>query len=149
MNKEALKKMISEVVRETLNENYHYLHKEYRLHEGDEHITAIFEDNSKLQFEVHFHDNHGEDKAKWRKKAFTTWKSLANEIHRDIQLTKAGNPIQKTWRQSFEEALQHSKLQEYIRKNPSQRVFDDKGYPKEVQGKPTPCLDPVNFTPRL
>jgi hypothetical protein len=80
-------------------------------------------------FEVHFRNNHGEDRDKWRRKAFTKWKSLANEIHRDVPLNEVGNPIQKSWKQAFEEALKHPELQEFVRKNSHQRIFD-----------------PVNFT---
>jgi hypothetical protein len=117
---------------ENLTEDFHYSHKDYRLYEGSNHIVAIFEDNTRLMFEVHYHNNHREDREKHRKKAFTTWKSLANEIHGDVQLNEVGNPIQKSWKQCFKEALKHSKLQEYIRKPEHQRVFD-----------------PVNFTPRI
>lgn len=114
---------------ESLTEDYHHLHKEYRLFEGNRHIVAVFEDNSRLRFEVHFRDNRGEDKEKWRRKAFSKWKTLANEIHGDVQLTDKGNPIQKTWKESFQEALKHPELQEFMRHSPHHRVFD-----------------PVNFT---
>jgi hypothetical protein len=123
---------------ENLHEDYHHLHKDYRLYEGDTHITAIFEDNSRLSFEVHYHNNHGEDKIKWRKKAFTIWKSVANELHGDVQLSEVGNPIQKSWKNCFKEALKHPKLQEYIRQSYHRRVFDN----DEV----APCMDSVNFT---
>jgi len=104
--------------------SFHHLHKGYRLYEGHNHIIALFEDNSRLVFEVHFHENRGEDREKHRRKAFTTWKSVANEIYRDVQLTEVGNPIQKTWKQAFEEALKHPKLKDYIRKPHHQKVFD-------------------------
>lgn len=131
-----------------VTEDYHHHHKDYRLYEGNRKIVAIFEDNSRLTFEVHFRNNRGEDKEKWRHRAFTTWKSVANEIHGDVTLSDACNPIQKSWRESFKEALKHPKLQEFIRHKPHQKVFDDKGYPAKVQGKPQTCIDPVNFTPR-
>ena len=131
-----------------VTEGFHHLHKDYRLYEGDNHIVAIFEDNSRLVFEVHYHDKHGEDRDKWRRQAFTKWKSVANELHRDVQLTEVGNPVEKTWKECFQEALKHPKLKDYIRKPHHQKVFDDKGYPAEVQGKPAPCMDAVNFTPR-
>jgi hypothetical protein len=129
-----------------LMEDYHHLNKEYRLYEGNSHIIAVFEDNSKLKFEVHYHNKHGEDREKHRRRAFTTWKSLASEIHGDVQLSNACNPVQKSWKDSFKEALEHPKLQEYIRQPYHQRVYDDKGYPKSVQGKPQAVIDPVNFT---
>jgi len=147
---------IRDLIKETkktikmISEDYHHIAKEYRLYEGDTHIIAKFDDSSKLMFEVHFRNNHGPDREKHRKKAFTKWKSLANEIHRDVQLTEAGNPIEKSWKQSFQEALKHPELQEYIRHSPHHKVFPDKGYPaKEVQKKQTTCVDPVNFTPRV
>ena len=123
-----------------LMEDYHHLHKEYRLYEGNRHIVAVFEDGSHLKFEVHFRNKHGEDREKWRRKSFTKWKSLANEIHGDVPLNDALNPIQKSWRQSFKEALKHPELQEFIRHSPHHKVFDDKNV--------APCIDPINFTPR-
>ena len=106
-----------------VTEGFHHLHKDYRLYEGHNHIVAIFEDNSRLVFEVHYHDKHGEDRDKWRRQAFTKWKSAANEIYRDVQLTEVGNPIQKTWKEAFQEALKHPKLKDYIRKPHHQPVY--------------------------
>ena len=109
-----------------VNEDYHHLHKDYRLFEANDNIVAMFEDNSRLRFEVHYHNKHGEDREKWRRRAFSKWKSLANEIHRDIQLTEVGNPIEKSWKQAFEEALERPELQEFIRKPEHQSVFNVK-----------------------
>jgi hypothetical protein len=109
------------------DKSYHHLHKEYRLYEGDSHIVAIFEDNSRLVFEVHYHDKHGEDRDKWRRQAFSKWKSVANELHRDVQLTEVGNPVEKTWRECFQEALKNPKLKDYIRKPHHRKVFDEDG----------------------
>lgn len=103
--------------------NYHHFHNEYRLYEGHNKVIAVFEDNSRLSFKIHYRDNHGEDKEKWRKKACTTWKSLANEIHGDVQLSDGCNPIQKSWKESFEEALNHPKLKEFIITYPHKKVF--------------------------
>ena len=105
---------IKKIIREILVEDYHHLHKDYRLYEAFNKIVAIFEDNTKLEFEVHYHDKHGEDREKWRKRAASRWKSLANEIHRDVQLSEVGNPIEKSWKKSFEEALEHPELQEFV-----------------------------------
>jgi hypothetical protein len=112
------------------DKSYHHLHKDYRLFEGNDHIVAIFEDNSRLVFEVHYHDKHGEDRDKWRRQAFSKWKSVANELHRDVQLTEVGNPVEKTWKECFQEALKHPKLKDYIRKPHHQKVFDEDGAPK-------------------
>ena len=109
------------------DKSFHHLHKDYRLYEGDNHIVAIFEDNSRLVFEVHYHDKHGEDRDKWRRQAFSKWKSVANELHRDVQLTEVGNPLEKTWKECFQEALKHPKLKDYIRKPHHQKVFDEDG----------------------
>jgi hypothetical protein len=139
----------SQIAREAILEHsYHFKGRGYSLYEAINHIVAIFEDNSRVEFEVHYHNNHGEDREKWRHKAFTKWKSLASKIHSDVELNEVGNPIQKSWKESFEEALENPELQEYIRQPYHQRVFDDKGYPASVQGKPQACIDPVNFTPR-
>lgn len=118
-------------------QKYHHLHKEYRLYESDNHIVAIFEDNSRLVFEVHYHDKRGiEEKQKHRHRAFSKWRTLANEIHRDVQLSEAGNPQEKSWRQCFEEALKHPDLEEFIR--------DPKKHHRVY-----PTVDSVNFTPRV
>ena len=104
--------------------SYHHLHRDYRMYEGDNHVHAIFEDGTRLVFEVHFHDTHGEDRDKWRRRAFSKWKTLANEIHKDVKLTEVGNPVQLSWKQSFAEALEHPDIQEFIR-NPEKhhRVY--------------------------
>lgn len=133
---------------ESINEDYHFHHKEYRLYEGNRHIVVVFDDNSRLKFEVHFRDNRGPDKEKWRQRAASKWKSIANELHRDVPLSDSCNPIQKSWKQCFKEALKDPRLQEFIRHSPHHKIFDDKGYPANIQGKPQPCIDPVNFTPR-
>lgn len=133
---------------ESINEDYHYHHKEYRLYEGNRHIVALFDDNTRLKFEVHFRDNRGIDKEKWRQRAASKWKSIANELHRDVPLNDACNPMQRTWKECFREALKDPRLQEFMRHSPHHRIFDDKGYPAKVQGKPQPVMDPVNFTPR-
>lgn len=126
---------------EAINEekSYHYNHKEYRLYEGNRHIVAIFEDNSRLAFEVHFKNARGDDKEKWRRKAFSTWKSIANEIHTDsTQLNEVGNQVQKSWKECFQEALKDPKLKEYIRKNSHQKIYQNKNV--------APFIDPINFT---
>lgn len=137
MTKFDLKNLIKESIKEVIIEDYHRYHKEYRLYEGNKHIIAIFEDNTRLSFEVHFRNNRGEDKYKWRERACSRWKSLANKIHGDVQLSEGGNPIQKSWKDCFKEALQHPELQEFIRKNPHHRI-----YPEENSS----IIDPINFT---
>ena len=158
MNRQQLTGLIRAVIEEVIiqtsnkkriSEDFHHTAKEYRLYEGNSHITAMFNDGSKLKFEVHYHNKHADDKLKHRKQAASRWKSLANKIHSDIKLNEVGNPIEKSWKQSFEEALTHPRLQEYIRQPHHKRVFerpDDAGYPKKVQGKVAPVMDPVNFT---
>lgn len=121
-----------------LNEekSLHHLHKDYRLYEADNHIVAIFDDNTRLAFEVHYRDKRGLDREKWRRRAFSKWKSIANEIHRDVQITEAGNTVEKPWKKCFEEALEHPDLKEFIRHpEKHRRIY--------------PVSDPVNFTPRV
>ena len=135
MNKTELTKFIRHIVTETINslkdsdteiinESFHHLHKEYRMYEGHNHITTMFDDNSKLQFEVHYKNTHGIDKEKRRRKAFSKWKSLASKLHNDTQLSEVGNPIEKSWKECFQEALEDPELQEYIRKKHHVGVFE-------------------------
>jgi hypothetical protein len=133
---------------EAINEDYHFHHKEYRLYEGNRHIVVAFDDNTRLKFEVHFRNARGVDKEKWRRKAMSTWKSCANELHRDVPLSDALNPIQKSWKECFKEAMKNPKMKPYIRVHHHHKIFDDKGYPAAVQGKPQAVVDPVNLTPR-
>jgi hypothetical protein len=90
-------------------------------------------------FEIHFRDNKGIDKDKWRKQALSKWKSVANELHRDVQLDEGMNEIIKSWRECFSEALNDIRLKEYVRNNHHQKVFKTKDV--------APAMDPVNFTP--
>lgn len=123
---------------EAINEDFHHLHKEWRLYEGNRHVVAIFEDGSKLSFEVHFRNKHREDREKWRHRAFTTWKSCANEIYHDTELTEAGNLEIKDWKSCFKEALKHPKMKDFVRTAKHSRVFDNTDK--------APIYDPVNFT---
>ncbi len=106
-----------------LMEDYHHLHKDYRLYEAFNKIVAIFEDNTKLEFEVHYHANRGEDKIKHRAKAASKWRTIATKLHNDVQLTDVGNPIQKSWKESFKAALDAPDMKEFIRTEEHQSVF--------------------------
>ena len=109
---------------ENINEEFTYLHKEYSLYEGINYILVIFKDNSRLKFEVHFRNNRGEDKDRWKHKALTTWKSCATEIHKESGgYSKGGNWKEKSWRRCFKEALKHPRMKEFIRTNPEYRIF--------------------------
>jgi hypothetical protein len=140
LNSMNIKKLIRETVSQVLTEDYHRSHKEFRLFEGSNHIAAKFNDGSELRFEVHFRNNHGDDREKHRRQACSKWRSLASEIHGDIQLNEVGNEISKSWRESFSEALKHPDLQEFIRHSPHHKI-----YPNESSA---PTMDPVNFTHR-
>lgn len=133
-----IKELVKELVKKVINEDFHRLHNEYRLYEGSDNITAAFNDGSKLQFEVHFRSNHGEDKDNHRKKAASKWKTLATKLHNDTELNEVGNPMEKSWKECFAEALKDPELKEYIRNNRHQKVFGNKDV--------APCIDSVNFT---
>jgi hypothetical protein len=100
------------------------MHKSYRLYEGSNSIVAIFEDNSRLTFEIHYHNAHGEDRDKWRRKAFSKWKTIATKLHNDVQLTEVGNAIQRNWKECFQSALEDPEMKEFIRTEEHKRVFD-------------------------
>ena len=109
---------------ESINENFSQLHKKYSLYEGTNHIIAIFEDGSRLKFEIHYRNNRGEDKLRWKRKALTTWKSCATEIHKESEgYNDVGNWVEKPWHQCFKEALKHPKMKDFIRTNPEYKVF--------------------------
>ena len=135
-----IKNLIKETVRSVILEDFHHYNRDYRLYEGNKNITAIFEDNSKLSFEVHYRDNHGEDKLHHRKKAMSKWKSLASQIHNNKELTEQGNEVIKTWKECFLEALRDPSMKEYIRKDNEVPIFDNNK--KDV----APVMDPINFT---
>lgn len=127
-------------LKDLLSEEYHVSNKDYRMYCGNNHIVAMFEDNSRITFEVHFRDKRGEiDKDKWRRQAMSKWKSVASELHKDVQMDEGMNEIVKPWKTCFEEALKDERLKQFIRDNSHQKVF-----PQKV----APCIDPVNFSPR-
>ena len=107
-----------------MNEDYHKHHKDYRMLEGNRMITVVFENNTRLQFEIHFRNNHGEDREKHSKKAASKWRSLASKIRNESkELNEVGNQVEKTWKECFEEALQHPELKEFIRDKPHQQIY--------------------------
>ena len=124
MNNIDIKQLVKETVSNVLlAEDFHHNNAEYKLYEASDKIIAIFEDNTRLSFDVHYRDNHGEDKAKWKKQAASKWKKFANEIHKDIELTECGDQKIKSWKECFQAALSHSELKEFIRNNHHQKVF--------------------------
>ena len=108
---------------QNLTEDYHHFHKDYRLYEGSTYIVAVFEDNSRLQFNVHFRNNYKDDRWKHRSKAASKWKTLATKIHNEEELTEQGNPIEKSWKECFREALKDPKMKEYVRAEHEQPIF--------------------------
>ena len=123
---------------ECINEDksYYYNHKDYRLYEGSNHIIAIFEDNSRLAFKVHYKNNRGEDRLKCRRKAYSKWKSIANEIYNNNkELNEVGNEVTKPWKECFKEALKDPRLQEFIFKKSYNKIYPDNS-----------TIDPVNFS---
>lgn len=97
-----------------LFENFHE-NKEWFLYEGENTVTAVFEDNTRQTFKIHFHSNRlGEDRVKHRKKAATTWKKLAKEVRDGAGLNRAGNPVVIPWSECFNRALKHPAMKEYI-----------------------------------
>jgi len=133
---------------ENINEDYHHLNKNFIVHEGDRLITAVFPDNSRLQFEIHFRDTKGRaDKEKHRKQAVSKWKSLASKIYKENDtLDEVGNQHTITWKEAFSQALQEPELKEFIRDNQHQQIYrpEDTGYEnKQI----VPCIDPDAYNP--
>lgn len=124
MKNNKLKKIIKECIDEVLNEKKPWINegifhenKDWIMYEGDNKITTVFSNNSKLSFEVKYPGKWGEDREKWKHKAASKWKSLAREIHNNTELTEQGNPIVKEWKICFEEALKSPEMKEFIRDN--------------------------------
>lgn len=109
---------------ECLFENFHE-NKEWFLYEGENNITAVFEDNSRQTFKVHFHENRGEDKHKHRTKAARTWKKLATEIRKNAGLNKVGNPIVIPWQECFQRALQDPLMKEFVDDLSATPIFEN------------------------
>ena len=101
------------------------------VHEGTQHISAVFENGKQIAFELTFRNKVGEQKHKWREQAASKWSSVAREIHNRPELNEIGNKLQKSWEECFQEALGDDRLKPYIREMDR-----------------TPVFDPVNFTPR-
>lgn len=112
-----------------MNETFHN-NKEWMLYEGEQNVTILFPDNTKLSLEVYSRGKRGEEKEQWRHRAASRWKSIANELHNDNQLSEVGNPIVRPWKECFKEALLDERMKEFIKSNYG-TIFD-----------------PVNFTPR-
>jgi hypothetical protein len=106
-----------------LFENFHE-NKEWFIYEGDNTITAVFEDNSRQTFKVHFRDNRGEDKLKHRTKAARTWKKLAMEMRKTAGLSKVGNPVVIPWQECFQKSLDHPEMREYVDDLRSTPIFE-------------------------
>lgn len=111
----------------TLFESFHE-NKEWFIYEGSNTITAVFEDNSRQTFKLHFHEKRlGEDREKHRKKAASTWKRLAMETRKNAGLNKVGNPIIIPWQECFEKALKHPEMLEYIDDLRATPIFESYG----------------------
>jgi len=103
-----------------INEGIFHENKDWIMYEGDNKITTLFKDNSRLAFEVGYpRETWGEDKDKWRHRAASKWKSIAREIYNSAGLTEAGNPIIIPWRVCYKRALNHPDMKEFIRKDAS------------------------------
>lgn len=97
-----------------LFENFHE-NKEWFLYEGENTITAVFGDNTRQTFKVHYRNNRiREDQAKHRAKAARTWKRLAMEIRKSAGLSKSGNPVVVPWQECFERALKDPMMLEFV-----------------------------------
>lgn len=116
---------IKSTVAQVINEEYSKLNKNYILYEGDRIITVMFPlDNSRLQFEIHFRNNHGVDKENHRKKAASKWRSLASKIHNESKtLNEVGNPVELSWKESFLLALKSEEMKPFIRDKPHQQIY--------------------------
>lgn len=133
-----------------LNENFH-THRDWIIHEGQKRIKVVFENGESLSFELDYRGNFGEKKEVWRKKAASTWKKLATEIHKNIEITEVGNTIETPWYECFLRSLQSKEMSPFkLTKDTNKITFETgkiTGYqnaPKVVAG-----MDPVNFTPRV
>jgi dTMP kinase len=114
-----------------LFENFHE-NKEWFIYEGSNTLTAVFEDNSRQTFKIHFHDQRiREDKEKIRKRAANTWKRLATQIRKQAGLSKTGNPIIIPWSECFQQALQETEMMEYIDDLRATPIFESYGFPEQ------------------
>lgn len=111
----------------TLCENFHE-NKEWFIYEGSNTLTAVFGDNSRQTFKIHFRDQRlREDKEKHRKKAASMWKRLATEIRKSVGLSQSGNPIVIPWQECFQKALEDPLMKEYVDDLRAMPIFESYG----------------------
>lgn len=122
-----------------LFENFHE-NKDWFVYEGANTVTAVFEDNSRQTFKIHYRDNRNEDRDKHRTKAARTWKKLAMEIRKSGGLTEAGNPVVIPWSECFQQALEKPEMMEFVDDLRASPIFEAFGYrltPKQPIGEMT------------
>jgi hypothetical protein len=111
-----------------LFENFHE-NKEWFVYEGAHTITAVFEDNSRQTFKVHYRKNRmHDDRDSHKQKAARTWKKLAMEVRKSAGISKAGNPIVIPWQECFQQALGKPEMLEYIDDLRSSPIFECIGF---------------------
>lgn len=107
-----------------INEGIFHEHKEWIVYEGENKIVTVFEDNSRLSFEIGYpKETWGENRRKWRHKAASKWKSLAREMYNGAGLNEVGNPVVIPWKKCYREALNNPEMKEFVRKN-AQPIFE-------------------------
>jgi hypothetical protein len=107
-----------------LFENFHE-NKEWFIYEGDHTLTAVFEDNSRQTFKLHFRQNRlREDKEKHRKKAASVWKRMATQIRKSAGIGSSGNPVIIPWQECFQKASESPEMLEYIDDLRSSPIFE-------------------------
>jgi hypothetical protein len=110
------------LLKRLINESFK-IGKSWFVHEGTNNVTTIFESGEKMQFKLRLNGKYGSEKDKWRHQAANRWSSIAREIYNDADLNEIGNPIQKSWKECFSEALKDPRMVPFVDANQNQPIF--------------------------
>lgn len=97
--------------------------KTWFVYEGTQNISVIFESGTKISFELGPLGRTKMEKDKYRSRAANQWSSIAREIYNNPELNEVGDPIQKSWENCFEEALNDDRMKSFIKSNDKTPIF--------------------------
>jgi hypothetical protein len=128
-------------------------HRDWFIYEGQKSVKVVFSDgSSSISFDLDYRGNLGEKRKLWSKKAVSTWKRLANEIRKNVEINEVGNTKTTSWYECFVRALQSNEMNPFRLTRPANKIsFEKKNVTTGYQNAPDVVagVDPVNFSPRI